>query len=152
MPLTASPLCRNLYWLLDQRCTYALMQCFIRFTSSTRALLLRHRQERISGKSFRARSLDRPNGKKLPPGGFEAGRKPAEVSGLPRLFCQAAAAILKNRCGSSFFSSQKFYQQAAALPFPADGGGDRTAATKPGEDAAASRRYYHCRLSLGLTL
>ncbi len=77
----------------DQRvkATYALMQSFIEFTAknSTQIKSLRDQTKKVvqSTTTFPISwILDRSQFKQVQYKGFEAGRKPSEVSGLPRLF------------------------------------------------------------------
>lgn len=73
------------------RATYALMQCFIEFTSANSDIIKSLREEtkkRVSAVSRFpiAWALDRSTNKEVLYKGYEAGRKPSEVSGLPRLY------------------------------------------------------------------
>ncbi len=77
----------------DQRvkATYALMQSFIEFTAKNSAVIKNLRNQ--TKKSVQSAvefpiswSLDKSLYKEVQYKGFEAGRKPSEVSGLPRLF------------------------------------------------------------------
>jgi hypothetical protein len=77
----------------DQRvkATYALMQSFIEFTAKNSAQIksLRDQTKKVvqSTTTFPISwILDRSQFKQVQYKGFEAGRKPSEVSGLPRLF------------------------------------------------------------------
>lgn len=77
----------------DQRVkgTYALMQSFIEFTSSNSATIRNLRQQTKDAVKMQAEfpiswTLDRTQFKEVLYKGFEAGRKPSEVSGLPRLY------------------------------------------------------------------
>lgn len=109
----------------DQRvkATYALMQCFIHFTSTRsdtiRALRLRARQEAISAKEFPlAWSLDRSKWKEITYRGFEAGRKPSEVSGLPRLFYDRSRPFEKQVRIFNYFPPRSFISKPAAYIIP----------------------------------
>lgn len=71
--------------------TYALMQCFIEFTSKhsekIKQLRVQGKQAVKSAAEFPvAWQLDRSHFKEINYKGYEAGRKPSEVSGLPRLY------------------------------------------------------------------
>jgi len=71
--------------------TYALMQCFIAFTSrNSEKIKTLRAQARASAKSAIefpiSWQLDRSQFKEIVYKGYESGRKPSEVSGLPRLF------------------------------------------------------------------
>ena len=77
----------------DQRVkgTYALMQSFIEFTSNNSATIRSLRQQTKDAVKMQAEfpiswTLDRTQFKEVLYKGFEAGRKPSEVSGLPRLY------------------------------------------------------------------
>ncbi len=77
----------------DQRvkATYALMQSFIEFTAKNSETIknLRNQTKKsvLSAVEFPISwSLDKSQFKEIQYKGFEAGRKPSEVSGLPRLF------------------------------------------------------------------
>ena len=77
----------------DQRVkgTYALMQSFIEFTSSNSTTIRNLRQQTKDAVKIQAEFpiswvLDRTQFKEVLYKGFEAGRKPSEVSGLPRLY------------------------------------------------------------------
>ena len=76
---------------LRVRSTYALMQCFIEFTSthSDAIKLARQQQKEQQMKSSEfpiSWSLDRSKFSQVTFKGFQAGRKPSEISGLPRLY------------------------------------------------------------------
>ena len=71
--------------------TYALMQSFIEFTSRNSAVIKNLRQQTKDAVKMQAEfpiswALDRTQYKEVMYKGFEAGRKPSEVSGLPRLY------------------------------------------------------------------
>jgi hypothetical protein len=71
--------------------TYSLMQSFIEFTSTNSEQIKKLRDETKksiqSASAFTiAWSLDKSQFKEVTYKGFEAGRKPSEVSGLPRLY------------------------------------------------------------------
>jgi len=71
--------------------TYALMQCFIDFTSTHSDAIKQARQsqkdELTKAADFPiAWSLDRSKFTEITFKGFQAGRKPSEISGLPRLY------------------------------------------------------------------
>ncbi len=73
------------------RSTYALMQSFIEFTSINSATIRSLRQQTKDAVKIQAEfpiswALDRTQYKEVLYKGFEAGRKPSEVSGLPRLY------------------------------------------------------------------
>jgi len=73
------------------RSTYALMQCFVEFTSSHGDEIKNVRnQTKQSAKSAIefpiAWQLDRSQWKEITFKGYQAGHKPSEVSGLPRLY------------------------------------------------------------------
>lgn len=71
--------------------TYALMQSFIEFTSKNSAQIKQLRQQtkektKSASEFTLSWSLDKSKYKEVLYKGFEAGRKPSEVSGLPRLY------------------------------------------------------------------
>ncbi len=73
------------------KATYALMQCFIEFTSANSAAIknLRNqaRQQAKTQNSFPVSwSLDREHFTEINYKGYEAGKKASDVSGLPRLY------------------------------------------------------------------
>ena len=77
----------------DQRVrgTYALMQSFIEFTAKNSASIKSHRDQARKNVSLQtefpiAWTLDRSQFSEITYIGYEAGRKPSEVSGLPRLY------------------------------------------------------------------
>lgn len=77
----------------DQRvkATYALMQSFIEFTSANSEKIRNLRRQTKDAVKMAAEfpiswALDRSKFKEVVYKGFEAGRKPSEVSGLPRLY------------------------------------------------------------------
>lgn len=76
---------------LRVKATYALMQTFIEFTSnnSNQIKILRQQAKQISKAATTfplSWSLDKSKYKEVVYKGFEAGRKPSEISGLPRLY------------------------------------------------------------------
>jgi hypothetical protein len=76
---------------LRVKATYALMQTFIEFTSnnSNQIKILRQQAKQISKAATTfplSWSLDKSKYKEVIYKGFEAGRKPSEISGLPRLY------------------------------------------------------------------
>lgn len=73
------------------KATYALMQSFIEFTSnnSNQIKILRQQAKQISKTATTfplSWSLDKSNYKEVVYKGYEAGRKPSEISWLPRLY------------------------------------------------------------------
>lgn len=73
------------------KATYALMQSFIEFTSKNSAQIKQLRQQtkektKSASEFTLSWSLDKSKYKEVLYKGFEAGRKPSEVSGLPRLY------------------------------------------------------------------
>lgn len=76
---------------LRVKATYALMQSFIEFTSnnSNQIKILRQQAKQISKTATTfplSWSLDKSKYKEVVYKGYEAGRKPSEISGLPRLY------------------------------------------------------------------
>lgn len=73
------------------KATYALMECFIRFTSAhsdeIKALRNKARQADKTAAQFPVSwSLDKTVFKEIVYKGYESGKKPSEISGLPRLY------------------------------------------------------------------
>lgn len=73
------------------RATYALMQCFIEFTSKHSEKIKELRDQTRQAVKTQSQfvigwQLDRSKWKEITYRGYEAGRKPSEVSGLPRLY------------------------------------------------------------------
>lgn len=83
------------------KATYALMQSFIEFTSnnSNQIKILRQQAKQISKTATTfplSWSLDKSNYKEVVYKGYEAGRKPSEISGLPRLYYDRNKPFEKN--------------------------------------------------------
>ncbi len=73
------------------KATYALMQCFIDFTEKNGARMKELKDQTIQAEKTQAEfpiswSLDKSQFATITYKGYTAGRKPSEVSGLPRLF------------------------------------------------------------------
>ena len=83
------------------KATYALMQSFIEFTSNNsnqiKILRLQEKQKSKMATTFPLSwSLDKSNYKEVVYKGYEAGRKPSEISGLPRLYYDRNKPFEKN--------------------------------------------------------
>ena len=83
------------------KATYALMQSFIEFTSnnSNQIKILRQQAKQISKTATTfplSWSLDKSNYKEVVYKGYEAGRKPSEITGLPRLYYDRNKPFEKN--------------------------------------------------------
>ncbi len=83
------------------KATYALMQSFIEFTSnnSNQIKILRLQEKQISKTATTfplSWSLDKSNYKEVVYKGYEAGRKPSEISWLPRLYYDRNKPFEKN--------------------------------------------------------
>jgi hypothetical protein len=109
----------------DQRvnATYALMQCFIDFTAKNSDKIKDLRdQTKQSVKSMLefpiSWSLDKSQSKTVTFKGYEAGHKPSEVSGLPRLFYDRSKPFEKQVPVYNYYKAQKFIQKPAAYIIP----------------------------------
>ena len=105
------------------RSTYALMQCFIEFTSENSATIKKLRDE--TKQSAKAQTefpvswqLDRSQWKEITYKGYEAGRKPSEVSGLPRLFYDRSKPFEKQVKVFNYYQPKLFIKKPTAYIIP----------------------------------
>lgn len=109
----------------DQRvkATYALMQCFIDFTSKNSEMINRLRNmtkdvEKTQKEFPISWSLDRSKSDTILYKGYTAGRKPSEVSGLPRLYYDRTKPFEKRVPFFNYYKIQKFIQKPTAYIIP----------------------------------
>ena len=109
----------------DQRVksTYALMQSFIEFTAKNSEKIKELRDQ--TKKSVQSAtefpvswSLDRSQFKEVIYKGYEAGRKPSEVSGLPRLYYDRSKPFEKTVKIFNYFSPKTFIKKPKAYIIP----------------------------------
>ncbi len=109
----------------DQRvqATYALMQCFIDFTSRNSEQIKNLRnQTKQAVKSATAFpiswSLDRSQSTTVLYKGYTAGKKPSEISGLPRLFYDRSKPFEKQVPIYNYYKTDKVVQKPVAYIIP----------------------------------
>lgn len=109
----------------DQRVksTYALMQSFIEFTSANsekiKQLRDKAKQEVKITTSFPITwALDKSQFKEISYKGFESGRKPSEVSGLPRLYYDRSKPYEKTVKFYNYYAARSFVQKPKAYVIP----------------------------------
>ena len=109
----------------DQRvkATYALMQCFIDFTSKNSEMISRLRNmtkdvEKTQKEFPISWSLDRSKSDTITYKGYTAGRKPSEVSGLPRLFYDRSKPFEKRVPFYNYYKIQTVIQKPLAYIIP----------------------------------
>jgi hypothetical protein len=109
----------------DQRvkATYALMQSFIEFTAKNSEQIKNLRnQTKLSVKSAIefpvSWALDRSQFKEITYKGYEAGRKPSEVSGLPRLYYDRNKPFEKTVKIFNYFPPRTFIKKPVAYIIP----------------------------------
>ncbi len=109
----------------DQRvkATYALMQCFIDFTSTNSEEIKNLRnQTKQSVKSETefpiSWALDRSQSTMITFKGYTSGHKPSEVSGLPRLFYDRSKPFEKQVPFYNYYKTQKTVQKPIAYIIP----------------------------------
>jgi hypothetical protein len=103
--------------------TYALMQCFIEFTSRNSETIKKLRdQTKQSVKSALefpiSWQLDRSQFKQIVYKGYEAGHKPSEVSGLPRLYYDRNKPFEKQVKIYNYFAPRTFIKKPVAYIIP----------------------------------
>ena len=105
------------------KATYALMQCFIDFTSKNSEEIKNLRDQ--TKQSVRSQvdfpiswSLDRSKSDTILYKGFTAGRKPSEVSGLPRLYYDRSKPFEKRVPFFNYYKTQKTIQKPTAYVIP----------------------------------
>jgi len=109
----------------DQRvkATYTLMQCFIDFTSRNSEQIKKLRnQTKQAVKSATAFPvswvLDRSQSATVTYKGYTAGKKPSEVSGLPRLFYDRSKPFEKQVPIYNYYKTEKVVQKPVAYIIP----------------------------------
>lgn len=105
------------------RSTYALMQCFIEFTTKNsdkiRDLRIQTKQSVKTLAEFPISwQLDRSKWKEFTYKGYEAGRKTSEVSGLPRLYYDRSKPFEKQVKLYNYFVAKTFIQKPKAYIIP----------------------------------
>ena len=109
----------------DQRvkATYALMQSFIEFTTKNKETIrsLRNQTKRSVQTATEfpiSWALDRSQFKEITYKGYEAGRKPSEISGLPRLYYDRSKPYEKKIKIFNYFPTKTFVQKPKAYIIP----------------------------------
>jgi Zinc carboxypeptidase len=109
----------------DQRvkATYSLMQSFIEFTTKNKETIrnLRNQTKKYVQSAVEfpiSWSLDRSQYKEITYKGYEAGRKPSEVSGLPRLYYDRSKPYEKKIKIFNYFATKTFIQKPKAYVIP----------------------------------
>ncbi len=102
------------------KATYALMQSFIEFTSTNSEQIKKLRDETKksvqSATEFTiAWTLDKSQFKEVTYKGFEAGRKPSEVSGLPRLYYDRSKPFEKTIKIFNYFAPKGSHDQTKSI-------------------------------------
>ena len=105
------------------RSTYALMQCFIEFASKNSETIKNLRnQTKQSVKSATefpiSWQLDKTQFKEITYKGYEAGRKPSEVSGLPRLYYDRSKPFEKQVKIYNYYQAKTFIKKPVAYIVP----------------------------------
>jgi hypothetical protein len=105
------------------RSTYALMQCFIEFTSKNSETIKKLRtQTKQSVKSTTefpiSWQLDKTQFKEITYKGYEAGRKASEVSGLPRLYYDRSKPFEKQVKIYNYYQAKTFIKKPVAYIIP----------------------------------
>jgi hypothetical protein len=103
--------------------TYALMECFIEYTSINSAAIKKLRDETKEAVKQQAAfavswALDRSQHEDVTFKGFEAGRKPSEVSGLPRLYYDRTKPYEKKISYYNTFAGKTTIQKPHAYIIP----------------------------------
>jgi hypothetical protein len=109
----------------DQRvkATYALMQCFIQFTSENSAAIKELRDQAKQAVKTQTQfpiswALDRSQWKEVTYKGYESGRKPSDVSGLPRLYYDRTKPFEKQVKIYNYYAAKSFIQKPSAYIIP----------------------------------
>jgi hypothetical protein len=103
--------------------TYKLMQSFIEYSSANAATIkqirTQHIQNLLSQKSFAySFSLDKSQSQEITFKGYEASRKPSNVSGLPRLFYDRTKPFTKQVKFYNFYTPKTFIEKPTAYILP----------------------------------
>ena len=109
----------------DQRvnATYALMQCFIDFTSRNSEQIKNLRDQTKQAVKSTAEfpiswALDRSKSATVTYKGYTAGKKPSEISGLPRLFYDRSKPFEKQVPIYNYYKTEKVVQKPIAYIIP----------------------------------
>jgi len=109
----------------DQRvkATYALMECFIRFASENSAVIKQLRDQTKTAAKTQTEfpiswSLDRSRSSEVTFKGYEAGRKPSNVSGQPRLYYDRSKPYVKQIKYFNFFENKTVVSKPNAYVIP----------------------------------
>ncbi|MBS1620615.1 MAG: M14 family metallopeptidase [Bacteroidetes bacterium] len=109
----------------DQRVkgTYALMQCFISFTEKNGERMKQLKERTIQNEKNKTEfeiswKLDRSQHSTITYKGYEAGRKPSEVSGLPRLFYDRSKPFEKEVPFYNYYKASNTVQKPKAYIIP----------------------------------
>lgn len=105
------------------KATYALMQCFIQFTSENSSKIKELRDETKQSVKTQTQfpiswSLDRSQWKEVTYKGYESGRKPSEVSGLPRLYYDRNKPFEKQVKIYNYYAAKNFVEKPKAYIIP----------------------------------
>ena len=105
------------------RSTYALMQCFIEFTATNSEKMKQLRDK--AKQSVKTQTdfpiswqLDRSQFKEITYKGYEAGRKPSDVSGLPRLYYDHNKPFEKQVKIYNYYAAKTFIKKPTAYIIP----------------------------------
>jgi hypothetical protein len=105
------------------RSTYALMQCFIEFTSKNSEKIKQLRDQTKQAVKTQSEfplswQLDRSQSKEITFKGFESGRKISEVSGLPRLYYDRTKPFEKKVKIFNYYPAKSFIKKPTAYIIP----------------------------------
>ena len=105
------------------RSTYALMQCFIDFTSKNSATIKKLRDETKQSVKTQTEfpiswQLDRTQSKEILYKGYESGHKPSEVSGTPRLYYDRTKPFEKKVTIFNYYPPKTFIKKPGAYIIP----------------------------------
>jgi hypothetical protein len=105
------------------RSTYALMQCFIEFTSKNSEKIKQLRDQTKQSVKVQTEfpiswQLDRSQWKEITYKGYEAGHKTSEVSGLPRLYYDRTKPFEKQVRIFNYFPPKAFIKKPTAYIVP----------------------------------
>jgi len=105
------------------RSTYALMQSFIEFTSKNSEKIKQLRDQTKQSVKMQTEfpvswQLDRSQWKEIIYKGYEAGRKPSEISGLPRLYYDRSKPFEKQVKLYNYYAPKTFIKKPTAYIIP----------------------------------
>jgi hypothetical protein len=103
--------------------TYELMKCFIEFTTKNNAEIKRLRDESMRAVKTQTDfpiswAMDKSGFKEVIYKGFESGRKPSEISGLPRLYYDRTKPYEKTIKIFNYFPAKTFVKKPEAYIIP----------------------------------